>query len=231
VVEGGAAACRVCGAPGRCAKCGASDFGIERGGVERIAEWTRRMRQLPVDVESEGSPARPANGRILVGTAAAVNDVPSPDLGLVAILDPDRALARPGVHAGERALATWMEAAAWVGPREHGGRVLVQTRKAGHPAIQGLVRWEPEPFLRSEAAARTEAGFPPGHPVFRVEGTAALPEVLRAGGAGTVLDTEDESGSLCLVTVPPDRLPEFRDDVVRLATDGVVTRIEAEPQL
>ena len=125
VVEGGAAACRVCGAPGRCATCGASDFGIERGGVERIAEWTRRMRPLPVDVETEGPPARPDPGRILVGTAAAVNDVPPVDLDLVAILDPDRALARPGVHAGERALATWMEAAAWVGPRERGGRPRV----------------------------------------------------------------------------------------------------------
>jgi primosomal protein N' (replication factor Y) (superfamily II helicase) len=231
VVEGGTAACRVCGATGRCANCGSSDFGIERGGVERIAEWSRRVGALPVDVESDGTAPRPAPGRVLVGTAAAVNDVGPTGLDLVAILDPDRALARPGVHAGERALATWMEAAAWAAPRDGGRRVLVQTRRPAHPAIQGLVRWEPVPFLRSEASARAEAGFPPGHPVFRIEGTEGLPDVLREAGAESFLATAAEGGSICLVTVHPDRLPEFRKDVVRLAADGIVIRVEAEPQL
>ena len=112
-----------------------------------------------------------------------------------------------------------------------GSRVLVQTRSPGHPAVQGLVRWEPEPFLRSEAEARSEAGFPPGHPVFRIEGTTDLPEALRAAGAETILVMDHEIGSLCLVTVHVDRLPAFRADVVRLATEAVATRIEAEPHL
>jgi primosomal protein N' (replication factor Y) (superfamily II helicase) len=231
VVEGGSAACRVCGAPGRCANCGSSDFGIERGGVERIAEWSRRVGSLPVDVESGGTASRPAPGRVLVGTAAAVNDVGPVALDLVAILDPDRALARPGVHAGERALATWMEAASWAASRSRGARVLMQSRRPAHPAIQGLVRWEPEPFLRAEALARAEAGFPPGHPVFRIEGTAGLPASLQQAGAESVLATGAEGGSLCLVTVHPDRLAGFRHHVVRLAADGVVVRVEAEPQL
>jgi hypothetical protein len=190
-----------------------------------------RELRLLVDVESDGTAPRPAPGRVLVGTAAAVNDVGPAGLDLVAILDPDRALARPGVHAGERALATWMEAAAWAAPREGGRRVLVQTRRPAHPAIQGLVRWEPEPFLRSEALARAEAGFPPGHPVFRIEGTEGLPDLLREAGAESFLATAAEGGSICLVTVHPHRLPEFRKDVVRLAADGIVIRVEAEPQL
>jgi len=41
--EGGAVSCLRCGAPGRCSICSGTSFGIERGGVERIAEWAARI--------------------------------------------------------------------------------------------------------------------------------------------------------------------------------------------
>ena len=170
-------------------------------------------------------------GRILVGTAAAVNDVPAPGLDLVAILDPDRALARPGIHAGERALATWMEAAAWARPRSRGGRVLAHTRHPGHAAIQSLIRWDPMPFLLHEEQERARAGFPPNHPVFRVEGTTALEPALQATRPETLLASPREGGTVCLVAVRPADLASFRAEVVRLAGDGVVIRVEAEPQI
>jgi primosomal protein N' (replication factor Y) len=160
-----------------------------------------------------------------------VKDLGPNRLDLVAILDPDRALARPGIHAGEQALATWMEAAAWAGPKSGGGRVLVQTRRPGHPAVQALVRWEPVPFLLSEAARREEAGFPPGHAVFRIAGGAALDALLRAAGAETVLATAVDELTVCLAAVHPGRGAEFRREVLRLAVEGTVDRVEAEPQL
>src|SRR4029077_8855288 len=101
VAESGAARCAVCGHEGRCATCGGTSFGLERGGTERIAEWATRF--APSGVE--------------VGTAAMVKDLGPKRVDLVAILDPDRALTRAGIHAGEQALATWMEAAAWAGPK------------------------------------------------------------------------------------------------------------------
>jgi primosomal protein N' (replication factor Y) len=168
---------------------------------------------------------------VVVGTAAAVKDVGDLRVDLVAILDPDRALARPGLRAGEQALATWMEAAAWAGPRARGGRVLVHTRRPGHPAVQALVRWEPEPFLREEARRRAEAGFPPGHPTFRIAGAPDLPDRLREAGAGSLLATEAEGRTVCLVTVPPLALDGFRQRVLRLAASGAVDRVEAEPTL
>lgn len=234
VAHAGAIVCRVCGAPGRCAACGSTSFGIERGGTERVAEWAARAGAVPVEApaEEEGTaPAPPGEGRILVGTAAAVKDVGPVHLDLVAILDPDRALSRPGVHAGERALATWMEAAAWAGPREAGGRVLAQTRRPGHPALQALVRWEPEPFLRAEAAGRAAAGFPPEAGVFRVEGAPNLAEALAGAPHHTLLSTAGTGGTVCLVAVRPGDVPAFRRRVAGLAADGVVTRVEAEPQL
>ena len=253
VVEAGEARCRVCAARGRCAVCGGEEFGVERGGVERIAEWAGRASRLPVDLEAEpaneapgevegergGVPVArgPSAGRILVGTAAAVHDVDGVRMDLVAILDPDRALARAGLHAGERALATWMEAAAWAGPRAEGGRVLAQTRHPGHPAIQALVRWEPVPFLRWEGRRRGEAGFPPGHPVFRLTGPRepgdgpALAHALRGAGAGFVLETSGAEGTVCLVAVPPTGLASFRAAVLRLVAEGRVGRVEADPHL
>lgn len=235
-VERGSAACGVCGAPGRCAHCGGRSFGVERGGAERIAEWASRVAVVRVDVataHADGSSRGPGAGRILVGTATAVKDVGPVRLDLVAILDPDRALSRPGLHAGERALATWMESAAWAGPRAAGGRVLAQTRSPGHPAIQALIRWEPVPFLEAEAARRSEAGFAPGHAVFRIAGPAGtgLEEALGAAGASSSLATTGPDGTVCLVAVRPRALPEFRRSVLRLSVEGSVVRVEAEPYL
>ena len=57
--------------------------------------------------------------------------------------------------------------------------------RPGDPAIQALVRWEPVPFLLAEAARRAEAGFPPGHAVFRVTARVSSDELEKAmAGAG-----------------------------------------------
>jgi primosomal protein N' (replication factor Y) (superfamily II helicase) len=233
VIERGRAVCRTCGADGVCFKCGGIAFGVERGGAERIAEWAARMASVPVDSPSEGAGGNhpPVGGRILVGTAAAVKDVGARSLDLVAILDPDRALGRAGFHAGEQALATWMEAAAWTAPKARGGRVLAQTRHPGHPAIQALVRWEPTPFLLAEAGKRAEAGFPPGHAVFRIEGVESLSDDLRSAGASVVVAGRREDRTVCLVTARPEGLAWLRGEVLRLIDAGTATRVEAEPQL
>jgi primosomal protein N' (replication factor Y) len=233
VMERGKAACRVCGADGVCANCGSRSFGLERGGTERVAEWAARTvpRSVRVEASSGQQQAPPEPGVLVVGTAAAVKDAGTCKLDLVALLDADRATARAGVHSGEQALATWMEAAAWAGPRSEGGRVLVHTRRPGHPAIQALIRWEPVPFLLTQARARAEAGFAPGHAVFRIAGTQVLRQALEDAGTARVLATSVEGGALCLVAVPPEALTRFRQTILRLAGEGIVTRVEAEPQL
>lgn len=242
VVEQRRPTCRVCGTAGVCAVCGASDFGIERGGTERIAEWASRASSLWVENRAtEDAPPGPASNALVVGTAATVKEVGPLRLDLVAILDPDRALARPGLHSAEQSVATWMEAAAWAGPKADGGRVLLQTRQPGHPAIQAVIRWDPMPFLAGEAKRRAEAGFPPGHPIFRIEGAGDLDQSLRTAGAATVLatssaapgpgETPREGRTVCLVSVSPERFDPFRLAVLRLANEGAVTRVEAEPHL
>ena len=231
-VKKGAATCAVCGRAGRCASCGGGDFGVERRGLERIGEWARNVTRLPVSSVEEGEEARPpAADTVIVGTAAAVKDFGPRRVGLVAVLDPDWGLRRAGLASRERALATWMEAAAWAGPRDGGGRVLVQTAQPGDPAVQALVRWDPWHFHRDERARRTEAGFPPGHPVFRVRGGVGLEEALAPLRPVSVLATSLQTETVCLVTLRPESIPEFRTLMQGLAEKGTVSRVEAEPQL
>jgi primosomal protein N' (replication factor Y) len=124
-----------------------------------------------------------------------------------------------------------MEAAAWAGPKRSGGRVLIQSRTPGAPAIQALVRWDPLPFLLRAGEDRARAGFPPNHPVYRVDGPpdAGLVDALRAFDPTTLLETPGPSGTVCLVAVRPEDLEGFRAGVLDLVAAGVVTRVEAEP--
>jgi primosomal protein N' (replication factor Y) len=233
-VSDGKAACTACGSPGRCARCGGTTFGIERGGTERLAEWAARHTGAGVVLEREGmAPPRPGPGAVVVGTAAVVKDVGPARVDLVGILDPARALARPGIRAAEQALSTWMEAAMWAGPKSarRPGRVLAQTHQPGHPALQALIRWDPVPFLLQEAGRRADAGFPPGDAVFRLEGPPGLEEALDAVGHSPLLATTVEERTVCLLAVRPGDLAAFRVVVRRLVADGVVERVEAEPPL
>jgi len=232
-VERGASICRVCRAPGICASCGKSDFGVERGGTERVGEWAARMSGRPVPVD-DGTGRLPAAEGLSVGTAAAVVDAGPRRVDLVAILDPDRARARAGLHAGEQALATWMEAAQWAGPRGEGGRVLLQTRHAGDGAVQALIRWEPMPFLVAEAGRRASAGMTPGTAVFRVSGRPSGSDVstmVEAVGGSLMAAMSREGGTVCLVAVALSDLARFGEGVRALAAQGIVDRVEAEPQL
>lgn len=231
VMRGGGARCMICGADVVCANCGGTRFGIERGGTERLQEWASRLAEVPVLRIEEGAVAVPPPAEaITVGTAAEVKDFGPVRLDLVAVLDADRARRRAGLAAPEQVLATWHEASAWAGPRSSGARVLVHTREPSDPAVQALVRWDPWHFHRTEGRRREEAGFPPGFPVFRVSGGQGVADALRALEPAHLLSSGSGSGTVCLVTLRPEEVARFRARVLELVGDGVVTRVEAEPQ-
>ena len=228
-LERGSIRCVVCEAPGRCASCGAADFGIARRGAERVEEWARGVATVPVSlVGREDPPRAPLEREVLVGGVDALKDVGSPGIDLVAILHADASLRRPGVDARERVLVTWFEAAAWARPD---GRVIVQTEGPNDPAIQALVSGRPERFRRAEAPRRAEAGFAVGSPVFRVAGGAELERELEALAPRTLLASSVGGATICLVALDEDRVPGFGAEMRRLAAAGIVTRVEAEPHL
>jgi primosomal protein N' len=228
-LERGTIRCVVCEAPGRCASCGATDFGITRRGAERVEEWVRGVATVPVSLIGRDDPPRPPLEReVLVGGVDALKDVGSPGLDLVAILHADASLRRPGVDARERVLVTWFEAAAWARPD---GRVIVQTDAPNDPAVQALVSGRPDRFRRAEAPRRADAGFPVGSPVFRVTGGAELDRELAALDPGTLLSSNVGGATICLVALDAGRVPGFGAEMRRLAAAGIVTRVEAEPHL
>jgi primosomal protein N' (replication factor Y) (superfamily II helicase) len=228
-LERGSVRCVVCEAPGRCASCGATDFGIARRGAERVEEWARGVATVPVSLIGRDDPPRaPIEREVLVGGVDALKDVGSPGLDLVAILHADASLRRPGVDARERVLATWFEAAAWALPD---GRVIVQTDAPNDPAVQALVSGRPDRFRRAEAPRRAEAGFAVGSPVFRVTGGAELDRELAALEPETLLSSNVGGATICLVALDAASVPGFGAEMRRLAAAGIVTRVEAEPHL
>jgi primosomal protein N' (replication factor Y) (superfamily II helicase) len=228
-LERGTIRCVVCEAPGRCASCGATDFGIARRGAERVEEWVRGVATVPVAlIGRDDAPRPPPEREVLVGGVDALKDVGSPGLDLVAILHADASLRRPGVDARERVLVTWFEAAAWAHPD---GRVIVQTDAPNDPAVQALVSGRPDRFHRAEAPRRADAGFPVGSPVFRVTGGAELDRELATLDPGTLLASNVGGATICLVALDVGSVPGFGAEMRRLAAAGIVTRVEAEPHL
>ena len=225
----GAVVCTVCGAAGRCANCGASDFGIVRGGAERVEEWARAIARVPVAHVAPGTePRPPGEAEVIVGGVDAVKDIGPLRLDLVGIMNADSSLRRPGLSARERTLVAWFEAASW---SRADGRVIVQTVHPNDPAVQALVTGKPSRFHRAEAIRLTEAGFPVGSPVFRVAGTDSLGGELEALPHRSLLVSAAGNATVCLVALDPATLPAFGDAMRRLAERGVVTRVEAEPHL
>jgi primosomal protein N' (replication factor Y) (superfamily II helicase) len=227
--EEGEIRCIVCEALGRCANCGASDFGIARGGAERVEEWVRNLASVPVRrIGPEDVATAPTEGEIVVGGLDAVKDLGPVDADLVAILDTDVSLRRPGIGARHHALGVWAEVVGWLG---RDGRAIVQTNRPNDPVIQALVSGNPSRAARIEGPRLSDAGFPVGAPVFRVVGSAPLEAALTALPHTTLLVSGLGDATVCLAVVPPEDLRTWGDAVRGLALRGVVTRVEAEPHL
>jgi primosomal protein N' (replication factor Y) len=223
-LEDGALRCVVCLAPGRCRACGADRFTIRTGGAERVAAWAERF--AGARVRQVRRPRLPRAGEIVVGGPDDVRDLGPGELDLVAIVEADRSVRRPGTR--ERALATWMEAAAWAAPS---GRVQIQASDPADVMIQALVRGNADRFLGREREDRRRMGFAVGSCVFRVIGDARLGSELETMEADTLLVTSLGERTVCLAALAPERLPAFGDAMRRLAVQGVVERVEAEPHL
>jgi primosomal protein N' (replication factor Y) (superfamily II helicase) len=219
--------CVVCEAPGRCRVCGGTSFGVRPGGAERVEGWVAREATVPV--ARPRTPRLPkVTGEIVIGGPDVVRDLGVGALDLVAILDADLAATRPGLDGQARALATWMEAVSWARPH---GRAIVQSSRPGDPAVQALVRGNPDRFQVQERDRRAAAGFPVGAAIFRVIGTEELGAAIATHRPITELTTSLGGRTVCLLALDPDRVPAFGATMRRLAATGVVERVEAEPHI
>jgi primosomal protein N' len=107
----------------------------------------------------------------------------------------------------------------------------VQSSHPADPAVQALVRGNPDRFLARERELRAAAGFPVGAPVFRVTGGRGLEEAIAEHRPLTSLVTARGDRTTCLVVLTPERAPDFGRSMRELAIRGMVERVEAEPHL
>lgn len=212
--------------PQVCSNCGAGRFANLRPGVSRLREELEAAAARPTALVTGRGWDGPPDAEVVVGTEAALHRVSRADT--VAFLDFDRELLSPRYRAGEQAMALLVRAARLVGPRERGGRILVQTFSPGHDVIQAALLADPGRMVEPERERRKMLGLPPYGAYGEISGSgsdeyvASLPEVdgvLVAGGGeqyaaraddwmelGEVLRAGDRpSGSRLRIAIDPPR--------------------------
>jgi primosomal protein N' (replication factor Y) len=177
-------ACQACGEVVRCERCNAAVVQpgevlvCERCGTERPpicnACGSTALRNLRVGVGrvQEEMDALVGAGRVLVGTEALLHQ-PADNVGVIAFVDFDQELLAPRYRAGEQAMALLARAARILGPRDAGGRLVVQTRNPHHPVLDAVLQADPSRMIAGELHQRRELALPPATALAAVSGAAA----------------------------------------------------------
>jgi primosomal protein N' (replication factor Y) len=221
--------CARCGAdrPPVCLECGASGFANLRPGVTRLREELEAAAGRPVVAVTGADHDPPPDTGVYVGTEAVLHRVDRADV--VAFLDFDRELLAPRYRANEQAMALLTKAARLLGPRERGGRLLIQTFLPRHEVVQAALLADPLRLLELERSRRELFGMPPALALAHVSGpgSGAVIDQLRdadgvtVGGAvdnylvraatweqlgRALISTERPKGSRVRVAVDPPRV-------------------------
>ncbi len=113
---------------------------------------------------------------------------------VVAFLDIDRELLAPRYRAAEQAMALLVRAARLVGPRAHGGRLLLQTFIPDHEVIQAAVAADPGMLAAAERERRVMLGLPPFAALAEISGAGSksFVESLTAGDEAFIVALDDQ---------------------------------------
>jgi primosomal protein N' (replication factor Y) len=156
-----------------CGACKSSRLAEEGAGTERIesvlgtvfpsARIARLDRDVAAGVKSEKVMDRMRRGEvdILVGTQMVTKGHDLPNVTLVGVLNADAALSMPDFRAAERSFHLLVQVAGRAGRAERPGRVLIQTRQPGHPAIRFAQQHDVRGFIQAELELRRELLNPP----------------------------------------------------------------------
>jgi primosomal protein N' (replication factor Y) len=159
--------------PERCAACGGKNFEEAGTGTERVeallketfpkARVGRMDRDVAAGQKSEKIVAQMRRGEldILVGTQMVTKGHDLPGVTLVGVLNADTALSMPDFRASERTFHLLVQVAGRAGRADTPGKVFIQTRTPGHPAIVAAQTHDVRSFIKQELVARKELGYPP----------------------------------------------------------------------
>ena len=98
---------------------------------------------------------------ILVGTQMIAKGLDLPFVTLVGVISADVSLGLPDYHTGERAFQILAQVAGRAGRGLLGGRVIIQTYKPEHYAIQAAAEHDFASFYIDEIRFRTQHSLPP----------------------------------------------------------------------
>jgi primosomal protein N' (replication factor Y) len=135
--------------------------------LQQVAPHARLMRWDADTVTSKGSHEtilrRFANHEadILVGTQMIAKGLDFPLVTLVGVVAADVGLYLPDFRSGERSFQLLTQVAGRAGRGDRGGRVVIQSYKPEHYAIQAAAHHDYHAFYRREVAFRQEHGYPP----------------------------------------------------------------------
>jgi len=167
--------CAACdsGRPPVCIDCGTTKMRNLRAGVSRVREELEALAREPVaDLTAESQPTTGGTGtRIIIGTEAALHQID--EAAVVAFLDFDQELLAPRYRASEEALALLVRASRLLGSRDHGGRLLIQTRLPDHDVVQAALHADPSRLSLADAERRELLRLPPSRAIASVSGIAA----------------------------------------------------------
>jgi primosomal protein N' (replication factor Y) len=229
--------CPTCGWTGAaqpCAACGGDAFAPLAAGTARWgAELARTYPAADVAVmegfDAPGPSGRPA---IAVMTRGSVVRRPTwlgdDTAGVLVLPDADALLGRPRYDAAEDLLRLCLSVA-WA------RRMILQTRQPTDPAVQALVRWDPEGFWRGEATRRAQLGYPPARVLVQLDAPrdvaeAVAVEVAGALPAGDALGGPDLDGRLVVKSVDPrGTLTALEPLRRRWSTDDLRVAVDVDP--
>ncbi|WP_203566439.1 primosomal protein N' [Aestuariimicrobium ganziense] len=227
--------CGQCGRPQSahpCPECGHRRWRAPVVGASLTAQQLGRALPGTTVVDSSGDHVVAGVGtrpQLVVATPGA-EPVAEDGYAAAVLLDAAGLLGRADLRAPEEALRRWLNATGLVRGGGDGGTVSV-VGPPDDPAVQALVRADPEGFARRELQQRRDAGLPPAVRVVTVEGT---PAGVRELVAAARLDDLDGVEMLGPVPLPRSISPVGGelDDLVRLtlrasSPDGpaLVTRV------
>jgi primosomal protein N' (replication factor Y) len=161
-------------APSICPACGSKRIKFFGAGTQRVEEYIQqiapRARLLRWDADTTtGKGSHDAilqrfaahEADVLVGTQMIAKGLDLPLVTLVGVVAADVGLFLPDFRSGERTFQLLTQVAGRAGRSERGGRVVIQSYRPEHYAIQAAAQHDYAAFYRREIAFRTEHGYPP----------------------------------------------------------------------
>ena len=170
--------CHHCGwqerVPDACEECGAEGLQFSGLGTEqverRVGELFPDARVARMDRDTTGTKwahfdilerVRSGEVDILMGTQMIAKGHDFPDVTLVGVINADVGLNLPDFRASERTFRLIAQVAGRAGRGDRPGRVLVQTSRPEHFALERAVEHDYEGFAARELEDRSGPGYPP----------------------------------------------------------------------